>query len=375
MVLGSMRGALIDKVTVVLHAFMLESGLTCQDLQSFCQQVCVATSDLGVEFDLSKAPAFCVRDVWPWYDDKPPEEGIVQADAEADGFDVVEHYLGLDARLSLRHMMAVPGILHIIHNASDDLLKAAPLLGESGVQLASLSTFLREPHTRSRLLEACFNGRVSSAFKKDFSTYRAKVNTGRWGSVAFACASILEIEKPLRRFWSMQNYLRIPQHHGAGGEDEDVARKQLKEVDEIIDAPIFWARMLVLNELFSLVRRCFWWTESCPCHGHLDRDLYPDDVVKEWDKCPLRGCRLPELASGCFFENFEGIYNMTAAQLLDKMPRDVDDAVWAECMREFEAGRTHLAFIFTLKLAAFQEAPLCLFAIGHYDEACSREAT
>ena len=184
----------------------------------------------------------------------------------------------------------------------------------------------------------------------------------------------MELEKPLRRYWDMHKYLRIEQAQGTHAE-ADEAKSQLKAVDECIDSSTFWARILTLNELGTLVRKCFHWAETCPCHGHLDRSLYPADVVQQWDKCPLRGCRLPELASGCFFKNFADLYNTTVAQLYLKVSEDgISDACRAECMREFENGRVHLIFVFTLKLAAFQEAPLHLFAIGHYDETCSREA-
>eukprot|EP00969_Alexandrium_andersonii_P153880 6804419-Alexandrium_andersonii.AAC.1 len=113
-----------------MHAFSLEAGRTCQAVSNYCASFSSGTSDFGVEFSLSTVCGLPAHEVLPWFAAAVAEHEGVQEDG---GFEAVpgNHVQSADATamLSLEHMLAVPGILHIVHNASNDLLEHLRVLG------------------------------------------------------------------------------------------------------------------------------------------------------------------------------------------------------------------------------------------------------
>ena len=93
-----------------------------------------------------------------------------------------------------------------------------------------------------------------------------------------------------------------------------------------------------------------------------------------WEQCPLRTMRLPCLAAGDFFREFQDFANVCVAELLEKLPADASPQVQAECIQEFERGRAHLHFTMYLKLGSMTLPPSLLFATAHHDTAVARRA-
>ena len=121
--------------------------------------------------------------------------------------------------------------------------------------------------------------------------FNTKINEARWGSVAFAVASLLDIEGALRRFWDIDRYLcgqdQDPVGAGAGGRgDKDDDSKLLERSDNAITSPFFWGCMMTLDALCNDIRKSFWWAESCTCHSHLDWDQASPDLRSQIMKCP-----------------------------------------------------------------------------------------
>lgn len=372
--LGSGRTTLLDKFQTLVHAFALESGGTCEELARYCSQIRVITSDFGVEFSLSRVRPAPVRTLIPWYKEDLGEvsEGKQnQEEWEVDSPAEVDAPAGLDTKVSIEEAIPTPGLLHIIHNATNSLLDSVPELEEIVEGMATICTFLREPYTCARLVDACFCSIQARPFQEQLKRFDGKVNRARWGSLAFACSSLLSLERPLREHWNLEAYQKGDQNSEQRSSPA-TAPGNLQQIDEAIESSEFWAKLQTLNCLFELVRSAFEFAEGCCCHGSLDRCGVSSDVCLRWDSCPLRGLRLPEVAAGDFYTNFEALYGLSAAQLLLSLPPDVDASVRSQCLLNFERGRIHLMFNFTLKLCGYMEPPCLLFGVAHHDLVVAR---
>ena len=144
-------------------------------------------------------------------------------------------------------MLSAPGILHIMHNLSDDLLKATPQLDAAIDQLVHVAKHIRNPPSRERMLATCFGSAVGRCFHKRFRKFKSKVNKGRWGTVAFSLSETTddEIKRPMRRFWNLALYI-----------DDGKFKKDsiLEGIDESINSVRWWS-LLETGDLRVVLRR------------------------------------------------------------------------------------------------------------------------
>ena len=140
LVLGLGQTNLAGKFSCVLHAAYLEAGSTFESLQQFLSEVVSCTTDFGVEFGLSKVAPISIREALPWY-----PQSLLEVLVPAALHDIQEHDdawappaaadappVLVDDKVSMTATLAIPGLLHILHNAADDLLSCMPLI-ESAV--------------------------------------------------------------------------------------------------------------------------------------------------------------------------------------------------------------------------------------------------
>ena len=370
MSLGSGRTGLQDKFCAVMFAMMLEAGSTPDSLASFVQEIVAGTADMGVEFSLNKILPTSFNNLFPWFSlpDSVPANNMEDCDDLADGhegFDVLPGMLGGDGnadKLSLEAMLAIPGPLHIIDNATKRLLDQMPYLRQAVPLLATLSRFLSATGYKQRLLCTCFREQRAQAFRPSIERFHAKVNEGRWGSVAFAVPEILQLQVPLKQFWSLESFRQGSAQ--VRDDEQDGAPARLDQVDEAIESWEFWGKLATLDRLFQVVRDIFEWVESCPCHYKRDA---PPDIKKEWRSCPLRGRRLPEIACGELFQVVHELCLVNAAKLFTELPHALSEESRAACLLDFEHGRGHLAFQLTLKMSCFLEPPLLLLGTARHN--------
>eukprot|EP00971_Amphidinium_carterae_P052846 1040576-Amphidinium_carterae.1 len=73
------------------------------------------------------------------------------------------------------------------------------------------------------------------------------------------------------------------------------------------------------------------WVESCPCHhGRHHEDAH---VRHRWESCPLRSKRLPEIASGAFFEHLHKLSCVNTAELYEGL-ENVHADVRNKCLQD-----------------------------------------
>ena len=77
------------------------------------------------------------------------------------------------------------------------------------------------------------------------------------------------------------------------------------------------------------------------------------------------------MCNGDIFDMFHRLSNMTAANILMRLPEDAPECVKTECIAEFEKGRIHIFFGLTLKLGCFLVPPLRIGAATHHHREAS----
>ena len=135
MVLGSGRTTLRDKFSCVLFAFLLESSSSCEAFATY----------FGVEFGLSSILPMSIRTLFPWFHEfQLQQDGREDCYDDDEGFNCMPDLLqdsALDTEVSLQESIACPGLLHIVHNAANDLLDVMKTIGFAVDQLVKLAAF------------------------------------------------------------------------------------------------------------------------------------------------------------------------------------------------------------------------------------------
>ncbi len=150
--------------------------------------------------------------------------------------------------------------------------------------------------------------------------------------------------------------------------------------DSAITDPKFWAYLRILEYIAEFLRRIHHWAEWCPCHWDIVRavskaeDPVSRELVRAWEKCPLRGCRGPCLAAGEFFNVMRDLSSVIAAEVSLNLPTDISDADRLSLIGEVNASRSHLVFYSTLKLTHWSSPLWSLYRLAHQNPDQARDA-
>jgi hypothetical protein len=309
----------------------------------------------------AKVSPLPIVELFPWHG--PAHQALLDNVAAAEDWDELHHIsdtVGLDSGI------AVPGLMHIVHNASNSLLTVTTTFAEAVDKLSAVADMLSKPESLKRLLATCFSDPIGSLHAAALRAFVGHVHKERWGTIATCVRNILKIKSRLRFGWNLDSYL----NDQAGKEVRD--RMQL--IDEAIRSDFWWSCIEAAEYLMSVVRNCLIWAESCPCHHHLlNLDADPS-LVRRWVSCPMRGRRLPELAAGDFDDAFSELFDDGLAQLLTSIPSTISAEQRAILAQDFSRGRAHLVFQFALKTHAMHTPPRLLYAAAHHNRLKSREA-
>ena len=159
--LGQCRTTLIDRVSAHIHSMLLEAD-TLDDLKAALSNTYTFCSDMGVEVGIPAAKLGCAEVALP-----PFARPAVATAAVTDGDDYVQEQLheGADAEAChgppptlLPKAVHVPGICHIIHNASADMDKAMAGYTAFVDQLKVFHAFMSSQRSRERFVEVVLKG-------------------------------------------------------------------------------------------------------------------------------------------------------------------------------------------------------------------------
>ena len=241
------------------------------------------------------------------------------------------------------YTVQVPGVLHILHNATKDLKKVLSHWKQWMQDLQGLARLLREPY-KSRFLATCVQG---EARKQRLQAVNPNVYEERWGTVLFAVFTLVELEDDIRSSWSLSNFTfhnkaqalrpEEAQSGEAAGVAEDAEaeeRLHIHSVNSTINSEYFWAYTKCIDMLGIVLHQLETFVESCPCHlstqqilrlGH-EHSRYQGSQAKPgrsesaqshpMSGCPMRGRRAPQLACGEFSELLHSLASMAQQSLL-----------------------------------------------------------
>eukprot|EP00971_Amphidinium_carterae_P351687 6492230-Amphidinium_carterae.3 len=97
-------------------------------------------------------------------------------------------------------------------------------------------------------------------------------------------------------------------------------------------------------------------------------------VTNLWHRCPLRGCRSPELSSGALIAEANRLLDTNLLELDGRLSLSLTGDAREACLAAFLAGRSHLLFYLTFKLAHWQEAPWLVCKLALSEEVQARDA-
>ena len=197
--LGSGLTSLPDKLAATMHALYLETG-SARDLGALTSEITSCTSDLGTEFNIVRVQGARARELLPWLS--------VEVPANEDDWPVE------DESLHFPNALAVPGILHILHNAAKRMLTGLSELSAAVDALSAVAEMIRKKHTKERLVQRCFASEVGQQLRPLIEAFKLKVHVARWGTIAFATSQILHIERPLRWGWNLDLFLGVSMSWG-----------------------------------------------------------------------------------------------------------------------------------------------------------------
>lgn len=126
--------------------------------------------------------------------------------------------------------ISVPGVLHIVHNASNEVLESMPNVSAAVDRLALVAKMLHDRATCLRLCHTCFTSAAARHHHHALMSFHGMVYRARWGTVAFCVKGLLSLEAVLKLGWSMKAYLAATAS-ACGGVVGTEARRHILEID------------------------------------------------------------------------------------------------------------------------------------------------
>lgn len=272
--------------------------------------------------------------------------------------------------LQFSHALDVPGLHHLIDNATSDLPDLMPHYDKFVYEAQVICKLLRRRDLRDKLLERCFSSPLGQQFVPLIMSFKGHIHTGRWGTVAFSVPELLQIERALRWGWSKAKFLGdqgAASVDGPGG--AEATSNMAMTVDAAVGSQMFWSWLRMLEALSATLRKASAWADGCACHSDL-HDVFADvplRLQRQWASCPMRGMRAPELSAGLFTKLFTSLCKRSAAELMVDLHRDLQAEERADIISEYGLAASHMCFYVVLKLAHFRELPWKVFQVAHYD--------
>ncbi len=329
-VIASGFSSVTHKLAATLQAFSLgrpELGR----LSAFLDTFVSLTTDMGCEFGFSDYRALRLRDMLP------PWMSLHRVECDMQGPAVgASAALGVDDGVGcltegfvFRSAMAIPGMLHIIHNLCKDMHTVCPGWAELWPMLKNIEALLSKRYRKERLRRTCITDAVdvASAQVAHLLAFSETLYENRWGCVVSFLRRLQPLLPFLRRVWSVEKYCgNVDAPRGAGAREADGDAADAAEEDERQFEPAlltqtlhsrrFAMKVALILRLQEFAQSLADWAESCPCHSkwlrsssRRQRERYMTAFINlpGYTTCPLAGKRAPELAAGRLQDVFESM--------------------------------------------------------------------
>ena len=151
-----------------------------EDLELYTDSYEIYGGDMGTEFGVPAVRRLPARDVLPWMLSSLTEASEAACNCE-DDWDVVVPGASKIPTLSFENCIRVPTLMHVITNASNDMLGRSGTLNSAVDGLSAISKMLSGKHTLDRLKTSCFSTLTGKAFHDDLATVKSQVYRKRLG--------------------------------------------------------------------------------------------------------------------------------------------------------------------------------------------------
>eukprot|EP00435_Cladocopium_sp_Y103_P046299 s241_g13.t1 len=399
--LAHSRTNLPAKTRVFLHTLGLLAPNRAALLE-LCQSIVSFHTDYGVEKGIARIADVPCDVILPYlHADQPgfdasEQSNVLDFDLFSDDlpYDDVELFSDETAQqpqqdrdgdgegmVSFEGSLEGPDMMHIIHNATNNLGDVVSCYESTLASLKSLCSLLSGRESKQQLIETCFNHGPAIAFQDMISSFDISVHEQRWNTIASAIEEVHALEAALRAHWNLAQFLgeaagicedgMVPAEKPAAN-DVEAFGVGLRTVDEAICSDKFWGAIKVLLPIAMVQREAVRWANGCACHNGLEKELrLIDRPPPEWKQlvegCPLRGRRCSELAAGDFFQLLRKIFEESATRLEYQLPRGLSLEEVAGFMKDFHLARQHLLTTYVVKLSFWTEAPHVLAGLAHSD--------
>ena len=391
--LGLGETGLHQKMTVLLHALRLEAHNWAM-VQRISMRIVSITTDYGTEMLLHQIPPVDAGEVHPhWREVVSDPHGMVD-DLPAEATEFVDDLPDMQAAaepqqepeaanalISLESSLPIPGCMHVLHNALDEMCSTLPDFQDWLVGAKAVSRFLSRRQSKDVLIMRCFSHGEAAAYKKKIEAFNEVIYESRFGTLLNFVARILEIKGALRFFDGARFRRCLPQQaqdmDEVGSVDIDVVCKALQSI-------WWWGYCNVLLSCGGVIFELQCTLQTCKCHPAQAFDLQGSSSYfrrrRAYEReaaakatCPLKGCWAPELACGMMSQAFHDAAMLYSGHLLHDLAYCSADhrqallAVW-------DCGRAFTLYVLELKFSSWLRLPLGLCCIGHNCPAVARDA-
>ena len=395
-----------SKLRALLHAFRL-NHFTQASLLEYLAEFVTSTEDFGTEKQISRLKPIGLDLVCPYFEDMAQDEidmllaevlpSKVQQlamderdDPDDDLFENPDHVLGdsepkeddlfenpdhvlgdsQPAVLNIGHWLSTPPMHHINDTITTGLGDVMPSWDDMVHKSEQICKVVNSTRHKNRLLGNCFSSGLAVYFQPALKCFKGWIHTKRWATVAFSIPELRKIERAMRFRSNGCGWSKTRFQGGEDGTQKEDTMKLATDVDDAVQSPLYWAYLVVMDHMAEFFRKATTFAEVCPCHGRylMGLDHVPEAVLKEmkpqWEKCPFRGMMLAELSEE-FFHLLGQWSTASSAELLAKLPHDIEADTRNQCLRECEAGQQHIIFAYVLKLSHLHNSPYTLFRMAH----------
>ena len=396
------------KLWALLHSARLEV-FTDEGLRQWTNSLLSVASDYGVERRLVEVEDVAAADVVGWFEGTSPADvellasgplAHAQACEREEGHDEdmfedpaaapllvdvngADHDMQCDMqfelpeplRLSFSNLLGIPGLHHIIDNATEGLEDVMHDYKDNVFLAQQVCRLLRKRDTKPKLVQRCFSHGQGPHLVQDIHKFEGWIHPGRWGTIAFSVPELLKVKHALVACWDEQLFLQgfVDDNEG----QQRVTAHLAEDVSKAVGNPTWWAWLSMLEVVCSILREHIAWAESCPCHYHLLHRHHGEisrELKKQFSGCPMRGKRAAELSNGEFLDLLRSLWQVSTVEVLRLLPAGLEPAQRRSIIQEFDRARTHLSFYFALKLTHLTQMPWKILQIAHANEIIAQMA-
>ena len=315
-------------------------------------------------------------------------ESIVASDAsQGDEMSVSDDGMQVDPLdVDTRACLHVPGLQHIVSNATDCLGNSMAQWKTWVTSLKGVSKLLRRTFSKERLEATCFSEEPASLEWPAVKSYSGDVVDGRWASITDAAAQLCPLETILRYAWSLDKFnfykngvpMNLPHNE---------YRVDSSAVDTTIGSDFFWCYTFMVSLMAGIIHHLMFWVMGCPCHRS-SKDYH--DLARQarasscsgsgsamdvHKACPMAGRRAAEIAAGEFSKMLDEMWNWYSAALrMDRRVRLLQPEEVALLLADAANGRLAFMFYVKMKIAPFMQLPLATMGVAALDWDVARRA-